>query len=168
MKQLELDGEGVAFSKGLVPTSSARTAIRATATRSSTPRRHRDEIDARIAASSQIVRYSRQGWRRRQTRAERQTLRKIISSRDCILKGFCRTERLEENGVTVEGIAIKDDKTLFAGFRGPVLKGDEGKSRAVVLSAPLDALFDGGEPQHNVFRLPLRGPARGVRDLARL
>ena len=67
--------------------------------------------------------------------------------------------------MTIEGIAIKDDATLYAGFRGPVLKGDEGKSTAVVLSAPLDALFDGRGAQHRLFRLPL-GPGRGVRDLA--
>ena len=42
---------------------------------------------------------------------------------------------------------------------------DEGKSRAVVLSAPLDSLFDGGAAPHKLFRLPL-GPGRGVRDLA--
>jgi hypothetical protein len=70
-------------------------------------------------------------------------------------------QRLEKNGVTIEGIAIKDD-TLFAGFRGPVL---DDNNRAAVLSAPLDVLFDGGAAQHRLFRLPL-GEGRGVRDLA--
>ena len=70
-------------------------------------------------------------------------------------------QRLEKNGVTIEGIAIKDDMTLFAGFRGPVLDGN----RAVILSAPLDALFGAGAVQHRTFRLPL-GESRGVRDLA--
>ena len=81
-------------------------------------------------------------------------LRKIIAA-EPTLKDFV-DRRLEENGVTIEGIAIKDDTTLFAGFRGPVLKGDEGKSRAVVLSAPLDALFDGGDAQRRVVPLAAR------------
>ena len=102
------------------------------------------------------------------TAPTRKSSRRQISRRSSppslTLKDFV-DQRLEKNGVTIEGIAIKDDKTLYAGFRGPVLKGDEGKSRAVVLSAPLDALFDGGAAQHKLFRLPL-GPGRGVRDLA--
>ena len=158
--RLELDGEGVAFSQGFFYVIGSHGHPRDSDEKLD-PVKDRDEINARIAANSQIVRI------RVRDRADAKpeptsTLRKIITG-EATLKGFA-DRRLEENGVTIEGIAIKDDKTLFAGFRGPVLKGDEGKSRAVVLSVPLDALFDGGDAQHRVFRLPL-GPARGVRDL---
>jgi hypothetical protein len=160
-EQLELDGEGVAFSRGFFYVIGSHGHPRDSKEKLD-PVKNRDEIDAWIAAASQIVRIrAKDGANAKpETTAN---LREMITE-DPVLKGFA-DRRLEENGVTIEGIAIKDDKTLFAGFRGPVLKGDEGKSRAVVLSVPLDALFDGGGAEHRVFRLPL-GPARGVRDLA--
>ena len=159
-ERLELDGEGVAFSQGFFYVIGSHGHPRDSDEKLD-PVKNRDEINARIAANSQIVRIRvRDGADAKPEPTS--TLRKIITG-ETTLKGFA-DRRLEENGVTIEGIAIKDDKTLFAGFRGPVLKGDEGKSRAVVLSVPLDALFDGGDAQHRVFRLPL-GPARGVRDL---
>ena len=159
-ERLELDGEGVAFSQGFFYVIGSHGHPRDSDEKLD-PVKDRDEINARIAANSQIVRIRvRDGADAKPEPTS--TLRKIITG-ETTLKGFA-DRRLEENGVTIEGIAIKDDKTLFAGFRGPVLKGDEGKSRAVVLSVPLSALFDGGEAQHRVFRLPL-GPARGVRDL---
>jgi hypothetical protein len=70
-------------------------------------------------------------------------------------------QRLEKNGLTIEGVAIKDDVTLLAGFRGPVLDGN----RAVVLSVDINSLFGGSGHDHRLFRLPL-GDGRGVRDLA--
>jgi len=155
-KKLELDGEGVAFSKGFFYVIGSH----------GHPRKNKkvdpDKLDARIKASSQIVRF----------RAEDGSVAKIEPTSNLkkvmadvpALKDFI-DQPLDKNGVTIEGIAIKDDKTLYAGFRGPVLKDDEGKSRAVVLSAELDALFDGGAAQHKLFRLPL-GQGRGVRDLA--
>ena len=73
-------------------------------------------------------------------------------------------QRLEENGVTIEGIAIKDDKTLFAGFRGPVLEGDEGKSRAVVLSAPLDAVVRRWRRATQIVPPAARPGPRGARS----
>ena len=159
-ERLELDGEGIAFSDGFFYVIGSHGHPRDSDEKLD-PVKDSDEINARIAASSQIVRIRvRDGADAKPEPTS--TLRKIITG-ETILKGFA-DRRLEENGVTIEGIAIKDDKTLFAGFRGPVLKGDEGKSRAVVLSVPLNALFDGSDAQHRVFRLPL-GPARGVRDL---
>jgi hypothetical protein len=160
-ERLELDGEGVAFSKGFFYVIGSHGHPRDSKEKLD-PEKDRDQIKARIAASSQIVRFRAKDGA--DAKAEpTSNLKKIIAAEPA-LKDFV-DRRLEENGVTIEGIAIKDDTTLFAGFRGPVLKGDEGKSRAVVLSAPLDALFDGGGAQHRLFRLPL-GPGRGVRDLA--
>jgi uncharacterized protein DUF3616 len=157
---LELDGEGVAFSKGFFYVIGSHGHPRDSKEKLD-PVKHRDEIDARITAASQIVRIRAEDGANAKPEAT-PNLRKIINE-DPVLKGFAG-RRLEENGVTIEGIAIKDNKTLFAGFRGPVLKGSEGKSRAVVVSVPVDALFNGGGAQHKVFQLPL-GPARGVRDL---
>jgi hypothetical protein len=159
--RLELDGEGVALSKGFFYVIGSHGHPRDSDEKLD-PVKDRDEIKARIAANSQIVRFRAKDGKDAKPEPT-SNLKKIIADEPA-LKGFV-DRRLEENGVTIEGIAIKDDGTLFAGFRGPVLKGDEGKSRAVVLSAPLDALFDGGGAQHRVFRLPL-GPGRGVRDLA--
>lgn len=160
-ERLELDGEGVAFSKGFFYVIGSHGHPRDSKEKLD-PVKDRDEIKARIAASSQIVRFRAKDGADAKPEPT-SNLKKIIADEPA-LKDFV-DRRLEENGVTIEGIAIKDDGTLFAGFRGPVLKGDEGKSRAIVLSAPLDTLFDGGVAQHRVFRLPL-GPGRGVRDLA--
>jgi hypothetical protein len=71
---------------------------------------------------------------------------------------------LDENGLTIEGVAVRDGR-LYAGMRGPVL--DNGD--AVILSVPLVVLFDGqkGEQQPhflNLGRDTLKN-ARGVRDL---
>ena len=151
-KKLELDGEGVAFSKGFFYVIGSH----------GSPRKSKkldpDHLDARIKASSQIVRFrAKDGGDAKIERTS--NLKKIIFD-EVAFKGFV-DQPLDENGVTIEGIAIRDD-TLFAGFRGPVL---EDNSRAVVLSVPVDALFDGSPVQHELFRLPL-GKGRGVRDLA--
>jgi hypothetical protein len=157
-KRLELDGEGVAFSKGFYYVIGSHGHPR-DSKRKLDPVKDRELIDASIAASSQIVRF--RGKDGPDARIERTpNLRKAIASEPAVRDFLDR--RLDENGLTIEGIAIKDDAMLFAGFRGPLLDGD---SRAVVLAAPLDALFGGGTVQHRLFRLPL-GQGRGVRDLA--
>jgi hypothetical protein len=72
---------------------------------------------------------------------------------------------LEENGVTIEGIAVRDER-LFIGLRGPVLGTD-----AAVLSVRASAIFDGQPPDAKLHTLPLEkdtlGHPRGIRDLAR-
>lgn len=72
---------------------------------------------------------------------------------------------LEEGGVTVEGVAVRDGR-LHVGFRGPVLRDGD----AVILSVPLEGLFEGEPGAAAVSRLALgrdsEGRARGVRDLA--
>jgi Protein of unknown function (DUF3616) len=71
---------------------------------------------------------------------------------------------LDDNGLTIEGVAVRDG-WLYAGMRGPVL--DNGD--AVILSVPLGVLFEGqqGEQQThflNLGRDTLKN-TRGVRDL---
>jgi hypothetical protein len=156
-KKLELDGEGVAFSNGFfyVIGSHGRP-------RKNKKKDNPDKLDARIKASSQIVRFRAKDGPN--AKIEPTSNLKTIMADVPALKKFI-DQPLDQNGVTIEGIAIKDDKTLYAGFRGPVLEGDDGKSRAVVLSAALDGLFGGGAAHQKLFRLPL-GEGRGVRDLA--
>ncbi|AWN38190.1 DUF3616 domain-containing protein [Methylobacterium radiodurans] len=82
---------------------------------------------------------------------------------DPVLKPF-HDRPLEEGGVTVEGVAVRDGQ-LHAGFRGPVLEGGD----AVVISVPLTNLFEGEPSPAQVSRIALgrdtTGQARGVRDL---
>lgn len=85
-------------------------------------------------------------------------LSKIILA-DPTLQPFA-DRRLENNGVTIEGIAIRRDR-LLAGFRGPTLP----NGRAAVLSVALDSLFGNGAAAPQLHRLRL-GDGQGVRDLA--
>ena len=157
-KRLELDGEGVAFSKGFYYIIGSHGHPRDSDGHLD-PVKDGELIKARIAASSQIVRFRAKDGTA--AKIERTSNLKRVIAAEPALEQFV-DQRLEKNGVTIEGIAIKDDATLFAGFRGPVL---DDNSRAAVLSVPLDALFGDGAMQHRLFRLPL-GEGRGVRDLA--
>ncbi|UFX49423.1 DUF3616 domain-containing protein (plasmid) [Bradyrhizobium sp. 41S5] len=152
---LELDGEGVAFAgdRYYVMGSHGHP-------RDKKGKLGAEEIKARISASSQIVRFRATGEDGTASEIERTPrLREIIRA-EPLLAPFM-DQRLENNGLTIEGVAIKDDLVLLAGFRGPVLDGN----RAVVLSVRIDTLFGGSGTNHQVFRLPL-GDGRGVRDLA--
>ena len=73
----------------------------------------RDKIDARIKASSQIVRFRAKDGA--DAKVEPTTNLKKIIATEPTLKGFV-DQRLEKNGVTIEGIAIKDDTTLYRGI----------------------------------------------------
>jgi hypothetical protein len=66
---------------------------------------------------------------------------------------------LEDNGLTIEGIAARNGN-LYVGLRGPLLS--DGK--AGVLSVPLAALFDGQQGTAKLAHVDL-GKKRGVRDL---
>lgn len=156
---IELDGEGVAFSKGFYYVIGSHGHPRDKDAELD-PIEDAEEIKARIAAASQIVRFraSAEEGAAGEIRHTRD-LRKIIAAEPAF--DPFRDQRLEKNGLTIEGIAIKDDATLFAGFRGPVLDND----RALVLSVPIDALFGGAAADYKLFRLAL-GEGRGVRDLA--
>jgi hypothetical protein len=71
---------------------------------------------------------------------------------------------LDANGLTIEGVAARGP-TLYAGLRGPVLA----DGSAVIVSAPLDALFEGGDGPLTIEQVRLGtdtlGHARGIRDL---
>jgi hypothetical protein len=152
---LELDGEGIAFAGGRYYVMGSHGHPR-----DKKGKLTAGQIKARISASSQIVRFRTTGEDGNASEIERTPrLREIIAA-EPLLAPFM-DQRLEKNGVTIEGVAIKDEVTLLAGFRGPVLDGN----RAVVLSIRIDTLFGGSGTNHRVFRLAL-GDGRGVRDLA--
>jgi uncharacterized protein DUF3616 len=156
-ESLELDGEGVAFSKGFYYVIGSHGHPRDSDGKLD-PVRDAELIRARIDAASQIIRFrAKHGADAKVERTS--NLKKMIAAEPAF-EGF-RDQRLEKNGLTIEGIAVKDG-TLFAGFRGPVL---DGNKKAVVMSAPLDTFFDNAAAQPSLFRLPL-GEGRGVRDLA--
>jgi hypothetical protein len=124
------------------------------------PVKDREEIDARIIAASQVARI-KAGPNGTASVVDRSpNLRKIITAQP-ELQRFAE-QRLENNGVTIEGIAIRG-KRVFVGFRGPAL--DDG--RAPILSVALDALFGGGAPDARLYQLRF-GDGQGVRDLAPL
>ena len=156
-KPLELDGEGVAFANGFYYVIGSHGHPR--------DKKHKlDPVDdaakirARIAASSQIVRLGADGGNVESSRRLRDVILK-----EPVLAPFV-DQRLENNGLTIEGVAARGD-ALLVGFRGPVLNDNPDDNRAVVLSTGIDLLFGGASgTQHRIFRLPL-GHGRGVRDL---
>lgn len=67
--------------------------------------------------------------------------------------------RLTEEGVTIEGVAVRDGR-FYAGFRSPLIA----NGKAALLSVRVAALFEDAEPDAHLFELDLGG--RGIRDLA--
>jgi len=158
-KPLELDGEGVAFADGAYYVMGSHGHPR-DKDRKLDPAKDTEKISARIAASSQIVRI-KMGSGGSVSLIERSgKLRDIIKAEPALSRFVDR--RLENNGVTIEGIAVSGGR-LLAGFRGPTLE----NGRAAILSIPVDALFGSGPAPHTLYRLPL-GDGQGVRDLASL
>jgi hypothetical protein len=159
-KALELDGEGVAFSNGYYYVIGSHGHPR-DKDHKLDPKTDAAKIRAKIGASSQIVRFRTTGEDGNASGLERTArLRDMIASEPALVPFM--DQRLETNGITIEGVAIKDDRTLLAGFRGPVLNG----KCAVVLAVEIASLFvDGKGVDHRLYRLPL-GDGRGVRDLA--
>src|SRR3954469_715071 len=112
---LELDGEGVAFAGGRYYVIGSHGHPR-----DEKQKLTAGEIKARISANSQIVRFRTTGEDGNASAIERTPrLREIIAA-EPLLAPFM-DQRLEKNGLTIEGVAIKDDVALLAGFRGPVL-----------------------------------------------
>jgi hypothetical protein len=156
---LELDGEGVAFAGGFYYVVGSHGHPR--------DKKHKldaandkEEIDARITAASQVVRV-KPGPNGTAVADERSpNLRRMITDQPELAPFAGR--RLENNGVTIEGIAIRRGQ-VFVGFRGPVLE----DGHAPILSVALDSLFGSGAPNKHLYRLRL-GDGQGVRDLAPL
>ena len=155
---LELDGEGVAFANGFYYVIGSHGHPRDKKHKLD-PKKHADEIKTRISASSQVVRFPASDGTSAVAIERTNKLRTVLASSPVLAASM--DKRLEENGLTIEGIAIKSDGTLLAGLRGPVLD-DE---RAVVLPIPVESLFSGPVGTAKPFRLSL-GKGRGVRDLA--
>lgn len=158
-KRLELDGEGVGLANGFYYVMGSHGHPRDKKHKLD-PVRDAEEIAARIAASSQIVRFKpdeENGAAKDLQQTAR--LRDIIAAEPA-LAPFGDT-RLEQNGLTVEGVAVTADQTMLVGFRGPVLD----STQAVILAVGIDTLFGGAGTDHRVFRLSL-GEGRGIRDLA--
>jgi len=153
-KPLELDGESVAYADGYYYVMGSHGYPRDSEHRLD-PIKDADKIRARIAASSQIVRVTARADAPEITATGK--LRAIIAANP-VLSPFL-DRRLEINGLTIEGVAVKGGR-LFAGFRAPSL--DNG--RAAVLSVRLGALFGMDAADAILYRLPL-GDGQGVRDL---
>jgi hypothetical protein len=167
-KPVEFDGEGVAYHNGFFYVIGSHGHPR-DADKELDPVKDAPKIQSSIATSSRVVRIrvdrvtgdpiSRPGMKDVPDVEASARIRELIAA-DEVLARF-KDKRLDENGLTVEGLAIRGDR-LFVGFRGPSsIDGDHG----VVLSAALGTLFDGAAPAATRHTLPL-GAGRGVRDLA--
>jgi hypothetical protein len=152
-ERFELDGEGVAYDDGFYYVMGSHGHPR-DSKHSLDPISDADKIRAKIAASSQIVRVAE----RTTAVVVTEKLRAIIAA-DPVVSPFL-DRRLENNGLTIEGVAVKGGR-LFVGFRGPSL--DNG--RAAILSVTLGGLFGTEPADPKLFLLPL-GNGQGVRDLA--
>ncbi|MBY5735467.1 DUF3616 domain-containing protein [Rhizobium leguminosarum] len=84
-------------------------------------------------------------------------LRQTISSTE-VIAPFAE-QRLDRNGVTIEGIAIKTNEALF-GLRSPCID-----KNAFVLRVPLGELFGDTPPSAKATKIEL-GDNVGIRDLA--
>jgi hypothetical protein len=163
-KPLEFDGEGVAFADGAFYIIGSHGHPR-DKERELDPIEAKAEIDARIKASSQLIRV-RFGPGTIQSDGTVKGSPEIVRTgalHNALARepALARTlhQRLDRNGLTIEGVAVRDGR-LYAGMRAPLLDGGD----AAVLSANLDALFDGKPLAASLHRLKL-GPGRGVRDL---
>jgi hypothetical protein len=156
---LELDGEGVAFADGFYYVIGSHGHPRDKKHKLD-PVRDKEEIEARITAASQVVRVKPGPNGGAVADDRRPNLRRIIADQPELAPFAGR--RLENNGVTIEGVAIRRGR-LFAGFRGPVLDDEN----APILAVSLGSLFGSGAPDAHVHRLRL-GEGQGVRDLAPL
>jgi hypothetical protein len=131
---LELDGEGVAFANGYyyVIGSHGHPCHK---DQKVDPQKDGNEIRSRIVANSQIVRFRPIQGEGAEDLERTSRLREILAS-EPLLQLYVN-KRLEKNGLTIEGVAVKDD-VLYAGLRGPVL--DDG--RAVIVAARVHTLFE--------------------------
>src|SRR5262245_11181173 len=163
-KALDLDGEGVPYANGAFYVIGSHGHPR------DRDRRLDQVADAArikaiIAANSQVVRIDLKpgagvplGPDDIASTQRSSKLREAIAA-DPTLSRFL-DRRLENNGLTIEGVAVIADR-LFAGFRGPSLY----SGQAPLLSVALDFLFGDGPTQAKFNLLPI-GEGRGVRDLA--
>jgi Protein of unknown function (DUF3616) len=156
-KRLELDGEGVAYADGFFYVIGSHGHPRDSKRRLD-PDKDAARIAAQIAANSQIVRFPSDGARATGPIERSAKLRALIAQQPD-LRDY-RDQRLQDNGLTIEGIAVRR-RRILVGFRGPSLKG----GRAAVLSVAVSGIFGKTTPGARLHRLPL-AKGTSVRDLA--
>jgi hypothetical protein len=164
---LELDAEGVAYADGFFyvigshgrgryekdPAKAAKIEARAAATRKV----------FRIALSAEDVDLATGTLKHNPAIVESAALATLLRT-DPVLGRFF-DQPLTNNGMTIEGVAVRGD-TLYAAFRGPVIE----DGIAVIASVPLTAIFGGQPGKLEIHRLALGKDklhqGRGIRDLA--
>jgi hypothetical protein len=178
-KPLELDGEGVAFAKERFYVIGSHGHPRDKHGKLD-PKKNHDEIQARILASSQVVRFRTTGEDGNASEIERTPRLKEIIAAEPALVPFM-DQRLEKNGLTIEGIAIKDDRRCLR-IRGPVLTATApsscrsidvlfgGSGRPPPLPPPVGSLSWRARPckvrrRRPDSRRPCRRRSRRIRDL---
>jgi Protein of unknown function (DUF3616) len=162
---IELDGEGVAFANGFFYVIGSHGHPR-DKNNDLDPVKDRRKIESSIKANSRVIRVridpaaiDRDGKLTAPPEIKRSAeLGKLLADETTLQPFF--GERLEKNGLTVEGVAVRDGR-LYAAMRAPSLPGNQ----AAILSVALGALFDGAAPDAKLHPLRL-GKGRGVRDLA--
>ncbi len=148
---LEADGEGVAFADGAFYVIGSHGAPR------NGPGMPPSRQLARLRADSHLFRITRDGAGTQVD--DTPALMSVILTQPDLREHAARP--LDENGVTIEGLALLGPDT-FVGFREPVLGSDD---RAAVLQVSTASLF-GGEADAGTLHLLELGFGRGVRDLA--
>src|SRR5205823_487590 len=142
-KPLSLDGEGVAYDDGYFYVIGSHGHPR--------DPQHKlapEDIEARTAASSKVIRFRDTGDNPSVEVSEK--LKGIFAS-NATLAPFV-DKRLDENGVTIEGIAVQNGR-LYAGFREPTIS----ENQAAIFSLNSSALFSDGSPDAKLDLLTL-GP----------
>jgi hypothetical protein len=165
-KPLELDAEGVAYADGFFYVIGSQGRARheddAAEEKKNQARAAATHKLFRIALTPDDVNLSTGALKTQPTITPSAALATLLQSDPALAPFF--DQPLDENGLTVEGIAVRGDN-LYAGLRGPVLA----DGSAVIARVPLAALFDGASGAVTVFKLALGadtlGAARGIRDL---
>lgn len=152
---LSLDGEAVAYADGYFYLLGSHGHPR-DRDGDLDPEEDAAEIAARIAASSLLLRVAAEGEDPAVDATDR--LRTLLATDETLAPFLDR--RLDDNGLSLEGIAIAGGR-LHVGLRTPILA----EGLAGILSADLDHFFGDAPPAASLLLLPL-GEGQGLRDLA--
>jgi hypothetical protein len=166
---LELDGEAVAFADGFFYVVGSHGHPR-DADHRLEPLRDADKIAAEIKAASKVVRIKldpatvdADGRLKDGAKPEIAVSDRLrVKLQEWRLVQPHVDQRLDENGLTIEGAAVKNER-LYVGMRGPLLNGD--RDAAPVYSASLMSLFEGAHADPRMVELGLGEAGRGIRDL---
>jgi len=171
-KPLELDAEGVAYAKGDKDADGTFYVIGSHGRPRHGKPAEEEENAARAAATRHVFRIKFESAAINLDTGKISKAPKIdddhgklagLIAGDTTLDDF-HDKALEDNGLTIEGVAARG-LMLYAGLRAPVL--DDGS--AVIVSAPISALFDHAQGQLTLDRMMLGrdtlGKPRGIRDL---